>query len=297
MTMLVCSGLRFASDSLATPLKARYYSYNTLDATLVITKKHKKVTLIGLNRPEKKNAVNIQLLNELETALTKFENDASSYVGVLYGEGGNFCSGYDLEQLASEEQSKILLSSSLIKRYVKKPLVAALSGYGVGFGFELALWCDFRLMEDTALIGFYGRRFGIPVSKWSLRRLQCAVGITRSMDLLLTGRGIQALEAHKYGLLVDTTQCGTVLGQALSLANCIAKFPQASLLADRAQVHELTFNPHESELGSIHEEYVKNSELAYRILTKGKQIYSISSEWCWKEMTMSSTKLGANMGF
>ncbi|XP_049785758.1 probable enoyl-CoA hydratase echA8 [Schistocerca cancellata] len=220
------------------------------------------VTTIGINRPNKRNCVNPEVARKLRAAVTNFEDDPSSSVAVLYGTGGNFCSGFDLETLAEVKSFESLRKEiaaggmGLTRRITKKPLIAAVSGYAVAGGFELALLCDLRVVEETAVMGVFCRRFGVPLVDGGTVRLQAMVGLSRALDLILTGRPIKAKEAFEWGLANRVVACGTALGQAVQLASSLVKFPQACMLADRDSVYNSAFNAKTFEEGM---EYEKNS--------------------------------------
>nr|CAD7265927.1 unnamed protein product [Timema shepardi] len=128
------------------------------------------------------------------------------------------------------------------KRFIKKPLVAAISGYAVAGGLELALLCDLRVVEETAIMGVFNRHFGVPLMDGGTVRLQSIVGLSRALDLILTGRAIKAKEAYEWGLANRVVACGTALGQAINLANSLVKFPQVCLQADRTSTYHTAFS-------------------------------------------------------
>ncbi|KAH0950526.1 hypothetical protein HN011_001496 [Eciton burchellii] len=206
-----------------------------------------KVTTIGINRPEKRNCLDAATAQSLSEALDEFENNNETLVGVLYGVGGNFCSGYDLKEIASydgKNEENLAHFGSLANRteLSKKPLVASISGYTVDVGLELALMCDLRVIEETAMVGFLNRRFGIPILSGGTVRLPALIGYSRAMDLILTGRLANAEEAFNWGIAHRYTSCGAAMGTAMTLANSLVKFPQKSLLADRMSAHFATFS-------------------------------------------------------
>ncbi|XP_011635426.1 uncharacterized protein LOC105426058 [Pogonomyrmex barbatus] len=218
----------------------------------VLVKQLGQVTTIGINRPEKKNCLDVATAQLLSETLDEFENNKESLVGVLYGVGGNFCAGYDLKEIANydgENEESIPHFGPLANRIelCKKPMVAALSGYAIGIGFELALMCDLRVIEDTAMVGFLNRRFGIPIFSGGTVRLPALIGYSRAMDLILTGRLASAQEAFNWGIAHRSTCCGASLGVAMTLASSLVKFPQKSLLADRTSAHFATFMSKEIE--------------------------------------------------
>ncbi|XP_031834506.1 putative enoyl-CoA hydratase [Nomia melanderi] len=204
------------------------------------------VTTIGINRPDKKNSLDLATTQELVQELEKFENDENSFVGVLHGFGGNFCSGYDLKEISQYDgkNEEILPQFGPLADRIelsKKPLVAAIDGYAVGVGFELALMCDMRVVDRTAIMGFLNRRFGIPILCGGTVRLPAMIGYSRAMEVILTGRAISAEEAINWGLATKCVSPGTALGNAATLARSLVKFPQKTLLADRGSTHYATF--------------------------------------------------------
>lgn len=216
----------------------------------VIVKKLGSVTTIGINRPEKCNAIDYKTANMLADAITQFEEDKGALVGVLYGTGGNFCAGFDLKEMAeSTEKAQRLTKLRLTDRYVLKPLIAAVSGYAYGVGFNLALWCDLRVVEDTAVLGCLQRRFGITQTEGNLERLVRSVGLARSLDWVLTGKQIKAKEAFDAGIVSRLVACGTSLGQAVNLAQSVSKFPPSCMAADRAGIYLRCINEDNLQIG------------------------------------------------
>ncbi|KAI4491277.1 hypothetical protein M0802_010210 [Mischocyttarus mexicanus] len=217
----------------------------------IIVNKTGNITLIGINRPEKKNALNTETTQLLCDALDEFEKDDNATVGVLHGMGGNFCSGFDLYEIANSEgnENKLPQFGALAGRneLTSKPLVASLNGYTVGVGLELALMCDIRITEETAVIGFLNRRFGIPILCGGTVRLPAIIGYSRAMDMILTGKSITGEEAFNIGLSNKLTKCGTGLGQAVNYAKSLIKFSQQTLLADRTSMHYATFSAKQME--------------------------------------------------
>ncbi|GJQ81525.1 hypothetical protein Trydic_g4887 [Trypoxylus dichotomus] len=220
-------------------------------AKTVIVKKDGNITTIGINRPEKRNCVDATTASLLTEAIEEFENDDTSYVAVLYGVGGNFCAGYDLKELSQADDFAISSKEGNMGptlRFIKKPMIAAVSGYAVAGGLELALLCDMRVVEDNAMMGAYCRRFGVPLIDGGTVRLQALIGLSRALDMILTGRGVTAKEAFEWGLANRIVACGTALGQAIQLANSLVKFPQECLNADRRSAYNAAYSAKYSEL-------------------------------------------------
>ena len=212
--------------------------------TVLIEKKGCVFTVI-INRPEAKNAVDGPTATALADAFRAFENDDASSVAVLCGIGGTFCAGADLKAIGSPDQQR---SNRLepegdgpmgpSRMMLKKPVIAAISGYAVAGGLELALWCDMRVMEETAILGVFCRRFGVPLIDGGTVRLPRLIGMSNAMDLILTGRPVEAMEAKQMGLANRIVPHGTSREAAEELAGQIAQFPQTCMLNDRRSAYE-----------------------------------------------------------
>ncbi|KAL2711711.1 hypothetical protein V1478_018732 [Vespula squamosa] len=226
---------------------------NTEKEKTIIVNKNDKVTSIAINRPEKKNALDNATTQLLCEALDEFEKDENAVVGVLHGIGGNFCSGFDLHEIANynpEKEDSLPQFGTLAKNLlqanrselISKPLIACLNGYVLGAGLELALMCDIRIIEESAIVGFMNRRFGIPILCGGTVRLSAIIGYAKAMELILTGKGISGEKAYNIGLASECTTQGAALGQAINYAKSLVKFPQKTLLADRASLYFSTFS-------------------------------------------------------
>lgn len=214
--------------------------------------KHDRVTLVTLSRPGVRNAVDAATAQALHAAFLEFERDEGADVAVFHGAGGHFCAGWDLQsgaRLQAEGMAPEALAQSLdfsaesidptgpmgpSRLQLGKPVIAAVSGAAVAGGMELALWCDLRVMEEDAYFGVYCRRFGVPLIDGGTVRLPRLIGLSRALDLILTGRKVEAPEALHMGLCNRVVPPGQALAAALALAREIAAFPQATLRADRA---------------------------------------------------------------
>ncbi len=209
----------------------------TAPASSVLVTREGPVTTVLLNRPDRRNAVDHPTSVVLREAFEAFEADAEASVAVLGGAGEHFCAGYDLKYLASDGipyepegvgpmgPSRMLLS---------KPVIAAVEGYAVAGGLELALWCDLRVASATAIFGVYCRRWGVPLIDGGTVRLPRLIGHSRALDMILTGRGVPAEEAHGFGLANRVVEAGGALAAAQALALEIARFPQICTRVDRA---------------------------------------------------------------
>lgn len=204
------------------------------------------VTIVAINRPERRNAVDFATARALFDAFTAFESDAEASVAVLTGASGAFCAGADLKALAAGEGGKRVEPGGVgtfapmgpSRLRLSKPVIAAIEGHAVAGGAELALWCDLRVMAETAVFGIYCRRFGVPLIDLGTVRLPRLIGHSRAMDLILTGRPVDAAEAHAIGLANRVAPHGQALAVAVALAKEIAAFPQTCLRNDRLSAIE-----------------------------------------------------------
>jgi enoyl-CoA hydratase len=200
------------------------------------------VWTITLNRPEKRNAVNPDTALQLRAAFDAFEADPEAAVAVLTGAGGTFCAGFDLAVAAQGEEGGDGERYDPVgegpmgptRRLLSKPVIAAIEGHAVAGGLELALWCDLRVASERAIFGVFCRRWGVPLIDGGTVRLPRIVGQGRALDMILTGRAVQAAEALSWGLADRVVPAGEALGAAQTLAAQIAAFPQICLRADRA---------------------------------------------------------------
>jgi enoyl-CoA hydratase len=208
-----------------------------------------KVWTVIHSRPEAKNAMDPASAEALEKAFLAFDADPDAAVAVLWGEGGAFCAGFDLKH-AAQGGSSIALdfpadATSAVPRgpmgptrlVLDKPVIAAVSGPAVAGGFEIALWCDLRVMEESAYFGVYCRRWGVPLIDGGTVRLPRIVGRGRALDLVLTGRKVEAEEALRINLCEHVVPDGQSRQRAEALAHEITRFPQACMRADRRSVY------------------------------------------------------------
>jgi enoyl-CoA hydratase len=195
------------------------------------------VTTVILHRPEARNAVDGPTGKALTEAFQAFEADDSASVAVLFGDGGTFCAGADLKSVGTERQNHVdrfgrgpMGPSRLL---LSKPVIAAVSGYAVAGGLELACWCDLRVVEEDAVFGVFCRRWGVPLIDGGTVRLPRLIGQSRALDLILTGRPVDAKEALAIGLANRVVPKGKARDEAEALARQIASFPQQCMRADR----------------------------------------------------------------
>lgn len=195
------------------------------------------VVVVTIARPEVRNAVDPKTAALLVESFERFNADDTLLVAVLTGADGNFCSGFDLKALARGEGNRLAETGpgpmGPTRMALDKPVIAAIEGYAVAGGLELALWCDLRVAGRDATLGVFNRRFGVPLIDLGSIRLPRMIGQGRAMDLVLTGRSVNAVEALGIGIVERLVTPGTALVEAVALARRLAEFPQGALRADR----------------------------------------------------------------
>jgi enoyl-CoA hydratase len=200
------------------------------------------VTTIGINRPERRNAVDRATAAALADAFRAFDEDPASSVAVLYGAGGTFCAGADLKAISSGAGNRAEPGGDgpmgPTRMKLTKPVIAAVSGHAVAGGLELAIWADLRVVEETAVLGVFCRRWGVPLIDGGTVRLPRLIGRSHAMDLILTGRPVDAAEALRIGLANRVVPAGGALDAAVELGRELAALPQTCLREDRASVLE-----------------------------------------------------------
>ena len=201
-----------------------------------------QVATVTINRPEVKNAVDRETAYKLAAAFRRFGADESLAVAILTGADGTFCAGADLKGFASGQGNRVAPEGDgplgCTRMLMSKPVVAAVEGFAVAGGLELALWCDMRVAARDATFGVYCRRFGVPLVDGGTVRLPRLIGMSRAMDLILTGRGVSGEEAFAMGLVNRLVEPGGARAAALELARQLASFPQRCLRSDRMSAHE-----------------------------------------------------------
>jgi enoyl-CoA hydratase len=194
--------------------------------------------VVSINRFYVRNAVNRDCAAELAEAFRSFEQDDRAKVAVLAGEGGTFCAGADLSAIGSGLANCFAPDGDgpmgPTRMVLAKPVIAAIDGYAVAGGLELALWCDLRVMELDATLGVFCRRWGVPLVDGGTVRLPQIVGTGRALDLILTGRAVDATEALAMGLVNRVVDKGQARSSAIALAEQIAAFPEVCMREDRA---------------------------------------------------------------
>ncbi|MCP1828811.1 enoyl-CoA hydratase [Bradyrhizobium sp. USDA 4532] len=211
------------------------------DADTVLVERDGPVTIISINRPHNRNAVDGATARKLYDAFLAFDADASASVAVFTGTGGYFCAGADLKAVAAGDPEKkrevgghnTIAPMGPSRLRLSKPVVAAIEGFAVAGGMELALWADMRVVAEDATFGVFCRRFGVPLIDLGTIRLPRLIGHSQAIDLILTGRPVAGPEAHRMGLANRLVPKGETRAYAISLAKDIARFPQNCLRADR----------------------------------------------------------------
>lgn len=208
----------------------------------VLERSEGPVRIIGIDRPDRRNAVDRATADALADAFRRFDADDSVSVAVLYGEGGTFCAGADLKAISDGDPNRVAPDGDgpmgPTRMTLSKPVIAAISGHAVAGGLELALWADLRVVDDDAVFGVFCRRWGVPLIDGGTVRLPRLIGESRAMDLVLTGRAVPADEALSIGLANRVVPSGTALPAAIALAAEIAAFPQTCMREDRMSVLE-----------------------------------------------------------
>ncbi len=199
------------------------------------------VVVITLDRPDRRNAVDPGTAALLRSAFRDFDIDPSLAVAILTGNGGTFCAGFDLKALSegrADPDDPQEGPMGPTRMPLSKPVIAAIEGYCVAGGLELALWCDLRVAASDAVFGVFNRRFGVPLMDGGTVRLARIAGQGLAMDMVLTGRSVSAEEAARHGLVDRLVEPGQTLKAARELAERLAAFPQAALRSDRLSLLE-----------------------------------------------------------
>jgi enoyl-CoA hydratase len=201
-----------------------------------------RVFTVLLSRPERRNAVDGATALALADAFREFDADPEAYVAVLHGEGGVFCAGADLKEVGGAAGNRVApdgdgpMGPTRLK--LEKPVIAAVAGHAVAGGLELALWCDLRVAEESAVFGVFCRRWGVPLIDGGTVRLPRLIGVSRAMDMVLTGRGVGTSEALAMGLVNRVVADGASRAAAEELAVQLAAFPQRCMREDRLSLLE-----------------------------------------------------------
>jgi len=202
---------------------------------------HGRVRVVTINRPERRNAVDRATGEALREAFGAFDTDEAASVAVLTGAGGTFCAGADLKAVAEGAGNRVTETGpgpmGPTRMLLSKPVIAAVEGFAVAGGLELAVWCDLRVAADDAVFGVYCRRWGVPLVDGGTVRLPRLIGHSHALDLILTGRGVSGSEAQTMGLVNRLTAPGHALAAAVELGQQLAAFPQTCLRNDRLSAY------------------------------------------------------------
>lgn len=195
-----------------------------------------RVAVVTINRPGVRNACDMETVKGLHDAFAAVDQDRSIRAGVLTGVGEHFCAGADLNELSTGASIGFSWAGNdkgATRKRLSKPFIAAVEGYAVAAGLALAVWCDMRVASDSAQFGVFCRRFGGPMPNGATVRLPRIIGESRALDMLMTGRPVDADEAMSWGLADRRVRTGEALVTAIELADTLAGFPQAAMLCDR----------------------------------------------------------------
>jgi enoyl-CoA hydratase len=229
----------------------------------VRTEQRDRTLVVTIDRPQARNAVDRLTADALADAFRAFDADDSASVAILTGAGGHFCAGADLKAM-TEDPARVSRVEpdgdgpmGPTRMLLAKPVIAAIEGYAVAGGLELALWCDLSVAASDAVLGVFNRRFGVPLMDGGNVRLPRIVGLGRALDMILTGRGVGATEAHAMGLVNRLCAPGAALDTALELAATIASWPQGPLRGDRLAAIEGVALPFDE---AMHNEFARGLE-------------------------------------
>ncbi|MGW4635652.1 crotonase/enoyl-CoA hydratase family protein [Nocardia sp. NPDC004415] len=213
-----------------------------MTAPTVLVERDGPLVLIGINRPEARNAVDGPTAAALAAAFRDFDADPDAAVAILYGVGETFCAGADLKAIGTERGNVAGVEGDgpmgPTRMRLSKPVIAAISGYAVAGGLELAVWADLRVADEDAVLGVFCRRWGVPLIDGGTVRLPRLIGESHALDLILTGRPVDAAEAHRIGLVNRVAPRGRALVAARDLALELTRFPQTCLRQDRLSMLE-----------------------------------------------------------
>ena len=233
----------------------------------VIVESADGITVVTINRPEVRNAVDGPTAALLADAFRAFEADDSQSVAILTGSSGTFCAGADLKAVADGRGNRMRESGDgpmgPSRMLLSKPVIAAVEGHAVAGGLELAAWCDLRVAADDAVFGVYCRRWGVPLVDGGTLRLPRLIGMSHAMDLILSGRGVSGEEARMMGLANRLTAPGEALAGARELAGQLCRFPQLCMRNDRRSAYEQWSMP-------LHDALLNETRLGLEVIRSGE---------------------------
>ncbi|MBO6824876.1 MAG: crotonase/enoyl-CoA hydratase family protein [Sneathiella sp.] len=209
------------------------------DQSKILTETTGAVSLITINRTDSRNALDKEATCQLAEAFRQFDQDDNQKVAILTGSGGSFCAGADLKEV-SEKADYIPWAGhpeGPLHQHLSKPLIGAISGHAVAGGLGVALYCDIRMADETAVFGVFCRRWGVPMSDGTPTRLPRLIGAGPAMDMMLTGEAVSAQKALELGLITRLTSSDQLLSDAFELAERIANFPPLAMMSDRDTIY------------------------------------------------------------
>ncbi|HEX7168290.1 MAG TPA: crotonase/enoyl-CoA hydratase family protein [Acidimicrobiales bacterium] len=225
------------------------------------------VTIVTIDRPEVRNAVDGPTAGALAAAFRAFDADDGAMVAVLTGAGGTFCAGADLKAISGGRGNRLAADGDgpmgPTRMQLSKPVIAAVEGYAVAGGLELAVWCDLRVAAEDAVFGVYCRRWGVPLVDGGTVRLPRLIGHSNALDLILTGRGVSGEEARQMGLANRVVPTGTALAAAVGLGKELAALPQGCLRSDRRSSYEQWDAPFDEAM-------LRETELGLEVIRSGE---------------------------
>jgi enoyl-CoA hydratase len=229
--------------------------------------KREKITIVTINRPEVRNAVDGPTAALLANAFREFDADDEQFVAILTGAEGAFCAGADLKAVAQARGNRMRESGDgpmgPSRMLLSKPVIAAVEGPAVAGGLELAAWCDLRVAAEDAVFGVYCRRWGVPLVDGGTIRLPRLIGMSHAMDLILSGRGVSGEEAKQMGLANRLTPPGAALEGAIELAGQLCRFPQLCMRNDRTSAYE-------QWPMSLHDALLNETRLGLQVIRSGE---------------------------
>ncbi len=235
----------------------------------VIFETRDEIAVVTIDRPQARNAVNSETATELAETFERFDADDKLKVAILTGSDGCFCAGADLKQVAGTTEGGSRRSGDgpmgPTRMLLSKPVIAAVEGFAVAGGLELALWCDLRVAAEDAEFGVFCRRWGVPLIDGGTVRLTRLIGHSHALDMILTGRSVSGEEARMMGLANRLTEPGEALNGALELAQLLAQFPQMCMRSDRLSSYRQWDMPIDAALAM-------ESELGGEVLRSGEAL-------------------------
>ncbi|WP_169568334.1 crotonase/enoyl-CoA hydratase family protein [Sneathiella limimaris] len=239
----------------------------------ILTERNGDITIITINRPEVRNALDQEASQLLKSHLLAFDQDAEQRVAILTGAGGTFCAGADLKETAEKADYKAWAGhpDGPLHKPLSKPLIAAVAGHAVAGGLGIALYCDIRIAEEDAVFGIFCRHWGVPMSDGTPTRLPRIIGTGPAMDMMLTGDPVPASRAYELGLATRLAPRGQSLSEALKLAKRIAAYPPLAMLSDR---HALLYQEGREEEDAIAEEWRAAQEAQAKEAQKGAKRFA-----------------------